>query len=243
MKKIKSIEEGVASCFEAGEYGEVPKWTFMPRQAGEMTAHIVTGGKTYPVFDWRCEPQPLAVANRAKNGIGTLCSLKTSGAIDKSFGLERQLYKELDTAEWMLGSQIKYLTAYVNQNAANVIVRMKNDTVAILELGSALPEGAQEQTRHTVWGTHGMASTRVVSQKLKYHSIYLFTDGPVPETFNDTTGYLYGLNEADATATVCIGKMLLGRYDIDGWIEQDRKLREYVKAVYRSSETGERITF
>ena len=243
MKKIKTIEEGVASCFAAGEYGEVPQWTFLPRKEGEMTAHIVKDTKIYPIFDWRCEPQPLAVANRARNGIGALCSLKTSGAIDKTFGLERQLYKELDTAEWMLGSQIKHLTAYVNQNATNVIVRMKNETVAILELGAALPEGSQEQTRHTVWGRQGMVSTRVVSQKLKYHSVYLFTDSPVPETFNDTTGYLYGLNEADATTTVCIGKMLLGRYNLDSWIEQDEKLRAYVKAVYRSSETGERITF
>ncbi len=241
MTKITTIEEGVSAIYKKNEFGEVPAWKFVPRQDGDFTDHIEINGELFPVFFWRGEPQTCSIANNAKRGMGSSCSLKISGAISKDVGLDRFLYKELETAEWVLDSEIKHLTAFVNDATCNAILRMKNGKVAILELGACLPSDAEEQTRHTAWGTKGMASTRVVSQKVRPKSVYLFADGAEPKTFNDEMTVLYGLEPEDCTKTVVIASMLLNKMDYKFWKDKHQKLLKYIDAIYLSSKTGERI--
>lgn len=241
MTKITTIHEGLKSIYAKNEFGEVPNYEIVARKEGEFTDHLLINGELFPIFYWRCEPQTASVANKAKREMGKCCSLKISGAISSDYGIDRFLYKELETAEWILDSEIKHLTAFVNGNTCNAILRMKNDKVAVLELGATLPVDAEGQTRHTAWGTKGMASTRIISQKVRGKSIYLFNDGPTPTTFNDEMTALYGLSPEDCTKTVTIASMLLNRCDYKAWKVKHDKLVSYVKAVYKSAKTGERV--
>lgn len=241
MDKINTIEEGVASIYAKNEFGEVPNWKLIAKKDGEFTDHVEIDGKIYPVFAWRGDPQICYVANNARGNMGSCCSLKISGAISKDFGLDNFLYKEFETAEWALNSEIKHLTAFINDNSCNVIARMENDKVAVLELGANLPVGAEEQTRHTAWGTKGMASSRIISQKVRSQTVYLFNDGPTPTTYNDEMTALYGLSHDDCSKTVVIASMLLNKIDYKLWNDKHEKLVGYVKAAHLSAETGERV--
>ena len=241
MAKINTIEEGIKSIYTLNEFGEVPNYQILPLTQNDYTETLSFNGNEYPIFYWRAEPQTSAVANNARRNVGFPCSLKISGAISKDYGIDKFLYKELDTAEWILNSEIAHLTAYVNGACCNAILRMKNGKVAILELGATLPVGAEEQTRHTVWGTKGMSSSRVISQKVRGKSVYLFNDGPTPVTFNDEMSTLYGLSPEDCTKTVAVASMLLGKMDCESWKNKHQKLLDYIDAVYKSSKTGERV--
>ncbi len=244
MEKVTSIEQGVAQYFKLGGLGEAKEYKLIKRKNGEFTDFIEFDGKKYPVFSWRSEPQTASVAGSAKNRMGDSCSFKISGAVPKDFGLDRFIYRELDVAEWTLDSKIKHLTAFVNNNAANIIVRMENDKVAVLELAASLPAGAAEQVRHTAWGTVGMASDRVVSNKIRPQGVYYYNDvDPIPATFNDDLYYMYGLNQDDTAEAVCVVQMLLGAFSGEEFLKKDEDLKKYVKAVYLSAETGERVAF
>lgn len=241
MSKITTIEEGIRSIYRINEFGDVPTYSVVPCKEGEYTDHLSFDGKLYPIFNWRGVPAVASVANTARSGVGSCCSMKISGAISRDFGLDKFLYKELDTVEWALNSTIKHVTAFVNDKTCNAILRMKNDKVAILELGACLPIDADEQTRHTAWGTKGMVSDRVVSEKIRPQAVYLFNNGKTPTTYNDNMSALYGLNQDDCAKAVIIASMLLGRVNVEEWANKHNRLVKYIEAIYRSSETGERI--
>ena len=243
MIKNLTIEDGVNSLFQVNGIKDAPKWKFLPKTENDYTDKVLIDGQVYPIFYWRHDPQIQAIMRNGKYNIGGSCSAKISGMIDKTYGLDAFLYKEIDNAEWILDSKIKKLTAFVNQNAANLLLKMENEKVAVLELGANLPEGAEEQTRHTVWGKMGMESTRVVSTKVRPQSVYLYTDRAEPYTFNDATIELYGLSLYDATIAVSIFKMLTGKVDL-AWIRQrDRQLVSYINKVYESSNNEKSIVF
>ena len=241
MKKNYTIEDGVNSLFQVNGITDSPKWEFLPRTENDYTDKVAINGEVYPIFYWRHDPQIQAIMRNGKFNIGGSCSAKISGMIDKTYGLNAFLYKEIDNAEWILDSKIKKLTAFVNQNAANLLLKMENEKVAVLELAANLPEGTEEQTRHTVWGKMGLESTRVVSTKVKPQSVYLYTDRAEPYTFNDATLELYGLSSFDATLAVSIFKMLTGKVDLE-WLKlRDQQLRAYIDSVYESSNDGKSI--
>nr|MBO4518043.1 hypothetical protein [Clostridia bacterium] len=234
METSKSVKDGVISLIDKNKTEITATWDYFKKGANDMTDSVAIDGKTYPLFYWRSDPQIEAIARNAKNNIGGSVSVKISGMVSKNYGVNAFLYKELDTAEWVLDSEIKKITACVNKNAINATLLMKNGKVALLELGATLPDGAEEQTRHTAWGKQGMESTRVVSTKVRPQSVYLFTDRIEPYAFNDATLELYGLTLADATAAVAVYKAISGKTDLRFNIERDKKLRFYMEKVYES---------
>ena len=145
------------------------------------------------------------------------------------------MLKELDNAEWILDSKIKKLTAFFNQNAVNVILKMNNDKVAVLELGATLPYGTEDQIRYTVWGRQGMESSRVVSTKVVPQSVYLYTDKKEPYTFNDATKELFGLSLSESNLAVAVYKMLTGKVDLKWLKNRENQLIAYLNAIYESS--------
>ena len=243
MKNDKNVKNGVISLLKKNKAEISVLWEYRKRSATDMTDYVVIDGNAYPLFYWRSDPQIEAVARNAKNNIGGSVSVKINGMIDKNYGIDAFLYKEIDTAEWILDSEIKKLTAYINKNAINATCLMKNGKVALLELGATLPDGAEEQTRHTAWGKQGLESTRVVSTKVRPQSVYLFTDRIEPYTFNDTTKELYGLTLEEATAAVAVYKAITGKTDLKFNAERDKKIRFYMEKVYESDKTRESIEF
>ena len=141
MNKNKSVKDGVISLLTKNKKVITAKWEYLAKAAGEMTETVIIDGEKYPLFYWRDDPQIQAIARNAKNNIGGSVSAKISGMVSREYGIDAFLYKELDAAEWILDSEIKKITAYVKDNAANVILVMQNEKVAMLELGATLPDG------------------------------------------------------------------------------------------------------
>ena len=157
--------------------------------------------------------------------------------------LESLLYRELDIAEQMLGSSVSKVMCFKNQNAMNMLATMENERVAIFELASALNDNTSEQGRHIYWGEDGMASDRVVSQKIPSEAIYLFTeDREEPETFNDIFIYMYGLSKTDTIKASAIIAVLRGKTDISEWKAKDAHYRRCIDATMESAKTVQRIT-
>lgn len=243
MRKVLSVEDGVKRLLEHFQDKVDECWEFIPKTENDYTPKLKIGTEVYPIFYWREDPQVQAVMRNGVFNIGGSCSAKISGQIEKTYGIGSFLYKEIDCAEWILDSKINKLTAFHNKNAVNVILKMDNQKVAVLELGATLPVDAEEQTRHTVWGKEGMESTRVVSASVRPQSVYVFMDKKEPCSYNDAIKELYGLSLRDANVVVAVYKMLTGKIDLKWLKKRENQLIAYINAIYESSYCEKSITF
>ena len=223
MEKCLTIEQGVARVLKIFEK-EPAGWELIPAGEGDYTDTLVLEGEKYPLFWWRSDPQVDMMHDLAPER--KICSMKLNRTCPKSWGLNKLLYKELDIAEYMIGSPVKTVMNFRQGSSMNMLCTMENDRVAIFELGATLHDGTDEQGRHTYWGEAAMASDRVVSQKLPSRATYLFTqDSPQVQTYHDLFIYMFGLSATDVIKAVCISEILLGRRDISDWKEKDAHYR------------------
>jgi len=239
MKKCKTIEEGIASVIEMYRFKFDTKWKYLPAEEGDLCDKLILNGEEYPFFWWRGDTQISGMTGLAPNR--KPCSFKLNRTCPKSEGLDRLLYRELDIAEQMLGAPIKKVMCFLNEPALNMIATTEKEQVAIFELAAVLNDDTVEQGRHTYWGSDGMASDRVVSQKTASEAVYLFTeDQKDPETYNDIFNYMYGLSKTDATKAATIVSILLGAIDISDWKEKDAHYRRCIAAAKDSAACGSR---
>ena len=243
VKKNLTVEDGVRSLLEVFGEKTDKSWQILPKGANDYVPKLKIGDKIYPIFYWREDPQIQAVMRNGKYNIGGSCSAKISGQVELDYGIDGLLFKELDNAEWILDAEIKKLTAFYNQNAVNVTLKMSNEKVAVLELGATLPSGSEEQIRRTVWGKQGMESTRVVSTKIVPQAVYLYTDRKEPYTFNDATKELYGLTLSESNLAVTVYKMLTGKVDLEWLKKRENRLIAYLNAIYESSCKEKSVVF
>lgn len=240
MKKCVTIEDGVRSALATYQVEPKVQWTFVPASEGDYTDCLMLDGVKYPLFWWRCDPQVGSMYAKAPSR--KLCSMKLNRAGAKSAGLEALLYKELDIAEWIMGSTVRTVMNFQNGSSMNMLATMKNERVALFELTASLHDDTPEQGRHTYWGEDGMASDRVVSQKVASEAIYLFTeDQRDPQTYNDIFIYMYGLDRTDTLKATIIAEILMGRRDISDWNLRDAHYRKCIAAAAVSAETVRRV--
>lgn len=239
MKKCKTIEEGIASVIEMYRFSFDTEWQYLPAEEGDLCDKLILNGEEYPFFWWRGDTQISGMTGLAP--ARKPCSFKLNRTCAKSEGLDRLLYRELDIAEQMLGAPIKKVMCFHNEPALNMIATTEKEQVAIFELAAVLNDDTVEQGRHTYWGSDGMASDRVVSQKTASEAVYLFTeDEKNPETYNDIFNYMYGLSKTDATKAATIVSILLGAIDISDWKEKDAHYRRCMTAAKESAASGSR---
>ena len=240
MKKCLTIEDGVRSALATYQVESKVQWSLLPAGEGDYTDTLVLDGVKYPLFWWRCDPQVGAMYSKAPSR--KLCSMKLNRAGSKSAGLEALLYKELDIAQWIMGSPVRTVMSFRKGNSMNMLATLQNDRVALFELTASLHDDTPEQGRHTYWGEEGMASDRVVSQKVASEAIYLFTeDAKDPQTYNDIFIYMYGLSRTDTLKATLIAEVLMGRRDVSGWDELDKFYRRCIAACAVSEETVRRV--
>ena len=236
MEKCLTIREGVERVLKIFEKEPVD-WELIP---GEYTDTLVLEGVRYPLFWWRADPQVDMMQELAPER--KICSMKLNRTCPKSWGLEKLLYKELDIAQCMIRSRFKTVMNFRQGDSMNMLCTMENDRVALFELGATLNDGTDEQGRHTYWGEDGMASDRVVSQKLPSRAVYLFTqDKPEPTTYHDLFIYMYGLSATDVIKAVCIAEILLGRRDISDWQDLDAHYRRCIAVAAESAAQVRRL--
>jgi len=236
MEKCLTIKDGVDRVLKIFETEPV-SWELLP---GDYTDILVLEGKEYPLFWWRADPQVDMMHDLAPER--KPCSMKLNRTCPKSWGLEKLLYKELDIAEYMLGSRVKSMMNFRQGDSMNMLCTMENERVALFELGATLHDDTDEQGRHTYWGEAGMASDKVVSQKLPSRAVYLFTrDKAEPTTYHDLFIYMYGLSHTDVMKAVCIAEILLGRRDISDWNEKDAHYRRCIQVAAGSAQQVRRL--
>lgn len=240
MVKCQSIEEGVANILRMVRATETPKWQFVPAKEGELTDMLILDGESYPLFWWRADPQVATMYDLAPTR--DICSMKLNRTCSRSQGLEKLLYKELDIAEYIMRTRVRTMMNFRNGNSMNMLCTMENDRVALFELAATLHDDTPEQGRHTYWGSNGMASDRVVSQKLPSEALYLFTeDKPDPELYNDLFILTYGLGRTDTLRAACIAEILTGQRSIADWKERDAHYRHCIEVAEESAKTVARL--
>ena len=141
-----------------------------------------------------------------------------------------------------MNSAVRSVMNFQNGNAMNMLATLENETVALFELTASLHDDTPEQGRHTYWGEEGMASDRVVSQKVASEAVYLFTeDAKDPQTYNDIFIYMYGLDRTDTLKATLIAEVLMGLRDVSDWNERDKHYRRVIAAAAESARTVRRL--
>ena len=241
MEKCMTIEDGVKNALHVYQVDPKVCWKYVPAGQNDYTDKLVLDGEEYPLFWWRTDPQISTMQKLAPER--KICSMKLNRTGSKKQGLNKLLYKELDIAEFIMGTKVRTMMNFRNGNSLNMLCTMENDRVALFELAATLHESTPEQGRHTYWGEDGMASDRVVSQKVTNHAVYLFTEDAVePETYNDLVTYMYGLERTDVLKAAAIAEVLLGRTDPGQWKERDAHYRRCIEKAAESAETVRRVT-
>lgn len=241
MKPCTSIEDGVRAVLEIYNWDEIVFWQYLPAEGEALCDRVRIGDEIYPLFWWRADTQIEQLRRMAPER--ELCSMKLNRTCTKEEGLERLMYREFDVAEQMLGCKIQKLMCYGGDSALCMLATMEQQQVAVFELAAVLNENTPEQGRHTYWGKNGMASDRVVSQKVASDAVYLFTEGEEKaETYNDIFLYMYGLDKLQATKAETIAEMLMGRMDYSDWKELDKHYRNCIRAAEESAAKGVRVT-
>lgn len=241
MKKCLTVEDGVRSALEVYQIEPKVQWSYVPAEAGELVDSLILDGVKYPLFWWRCDPQVSTMQELAPER--KICSMKLNRSGAKSEGLEKLLYKELDIAEFIMDTRVRTMMNFRKGDSMNMLCTMENDRVALFELTAALHDDTPEQGRHTYWGEDGMASDRVVSQKVPSESVYLFTqDRAEAETYNDIFIYMYGLKKNDVLKATTIAEILMGKRDPSDWIERDTHYRHCIEVAARSAQQVRRLS-
>ncbi len=158
-----------------------------------------------------------------------------------SLGLAAILYREFDLTEWLLGTPIDSITASIQGEAANVILRLADGTVCGVEAGATLPPGAAMLDRHELIARRGVASDRVVDTQVPQQSIYLFTPQGT-QVFTDTDAELFGMGDDDI-ALVRSALDVLRHFDRDAsqLRRQHARLVQLVRLAFQSDRLRKRL--
>lgn len=237
MKKVTSVEEGIKITLAMNEIADKGNWRII--NTDDLVDVIEIDGRTYPFFWWR-EDSQLRIMKEMEQQIDSV-SAKFDVINEAGQGLDKLMYRVFDEADWLIGSTIKKMMCFSNEKSMNILATYHNDKVVLFELGSTLASGTVNQGRRTVWGKQGMASDRVVSQKLASSAVYVFTDSNKAEEYNDEVMHLYGLEKDDVMRVSAAYKILAGETNIEECRETDIRIRKYIKLAKQSAQSGERI--
>ncbi len=239
MEKITSIRQGVEKLLQI-RGREIPDFALEPQTPEEYTDTLLWQGNRIPLFYSRYEPPIRAVAGYG-NHPESNSALNVYAFTGRHISLEQLIYRELDIAEFVLHSRVKKITAFVNQNAANIIAVMENGTAANLDLGNTMAEGAHQQCQHRLITDHGMANDRGVTDMIVQHQVYVFGQEGT-EAYDDDEYYLYGLDEDEVAKVLTVHAILTGKLECSDFAERDMRLRKMVEAVYESDRRGQTVS-
>ena len=238
MEKVTGIREGVEKLLTI-RGREIPEFTLEPRKADEFCDTLVWEGKRIPLFSSRYEPRIRAIAGYGSKPEDN-SALNVYSFVGRDIPLERLIYRELDIAEFILHSKVKKITAFVNQNAANIIAIMENGTSANLDLGNTMAAGAHYQCQHRLITNHGMANDLSATDMIIQHQLYIFgAEGT--QVYDDDEYYLYGLDEEEVAKVLTIHGILTGHQKCEDWAENDARYRKMIAAVYESDKLGKSV--
>lgn len=240
MKRISGINEGVEIICDLLNLERVPEWSIIDRGNGEFCDTLVIDEEKYPLFLWRFDGQFHALKEMSGN-LRPVC-FKLNCCTERSYGLERLMFREFDLAEYILDSEIKKLNAFINGSSANILASMANGKTAVFELGATLADGTADQGKHTVWGKDGQIADRVISEKCAPQEMYIYTDDSRPYSHNDDVGgLLYGLTKKEVVTVSALYKIFSGKTDVSDWNARAEKYKKYIELAKESDQKQKSI--
>lgn len=224
---------GAAAGVPTGDPRLVPGTTM----AGESCPAAVV-----PLLPWRLERRFVELRRLVENGtvepvLMTRFSCQTDG---RRLPLTAVLYRELDLAEWLLGSPVVSVMASMAGPVANVVVRLGNGSVCGVEAGAGLPSGSPMVDRHELIARRGVASDRVVDTQVPQSSVYLYgADGL--RQWTDTDTELYGLESHEIDLVRAAFEALAHPERRDTLRRQHERLVRLVRMVFESERCCRRL--
>ena len=250
MIRSNSIKETVEFFLTKREY-PVPKYEVLPRGENDTETLVLEDGTKVPFLWWRHHSKINALRSYASDqslkaiheydlqAPDRVCCMNVYSFASVDDSLRQHIYREIDTAEYILGSKTKKVTAFMNGNACNLIAVMESGAVANLELGATMASGTEIQCQHKLITTHGMANDRAVDTMTVQPAVSVFSDSPRPYTYTDIESYAYGLSADDVDRAFCLLNFFNGNDKIEDYIESGKHVCAVVDAVYKSAELGE----
>ena len=238
MEKVTDIRQGVEKLLTI-RGREIPAFSLEQPEEDGFTPILLWEGKRIPLFTTRYDPRIRHIAAYGSK-VEENSALNVYAFTGSDVSLRKLIYRELCIAEFILHSKIKKITAFVNENAANIIAVMEDSTTANLDLGNTMAPGSHIQCQHRLITKHGMANDLSVTDMTVQHQVYVFSqDGA--KVYDDDEYYLYGLDEAEVETVLTVHGILTGHISCESWAEDHQRYLAMIEAVFQSAAAGKTI--
>ena len=238
MEKVTDIREGVEKLLKI-RGREIPEFSLENRQESGFTPTLLWNGKRIPLFTTRYDPRIRHIAAYG-NVVEENSALNVYAFTGSDVSLDRLIYRELNIAEFILHSKIKKITAFVNENAANIIAVMEDGTTANLDLGNTMAPGSHIQCQHRLITKHGMANDLSVTDMTVQHQVYIFSETGTA-VYDDDEYYLYGLSEEEVETVLTVHGIFTNHINCETWPEDHIRYLKMIDAVHESGKTGKSV--
>jgi hypothetical protein len=235
------LQSALAGLLEKYAVSAPPGWRLADAAEGMAGILRVAGGPV-PLLPWRWERRFIELRRLVEAGTvePVLMSRFSCQSDGQRLSLEAVLYRELDLAEWMLGSPVASVMTSMAGPVANVIVRLANGSLVGLEAGAGLPAGSALVDRHELIARRGVASDRVVDTQVPQSSVYLYGTGGVQQ-WTDTDTELYGLEPHEINLVRAAFEVLSHPERTDVFRRQHVRLTRLVRLVFESAQERRRL--
>lgn len=238
MEKVTDIRQGVEKLLTI-RGREIPEFSLEQKQAGGFTPVLLWQGRRIPLFTTRYDPRIRHIAAYG-NKTEENSALNVYAFTGSDVSLDQLIYRELCIAEFILHSKIQKITAFVNENAVNMIAVMEDSTTANIDLGNTMAPGSHIQCQHRLITKHGMANDLSVTDMTVQHQVYVFS-GEGTTVYDDDEYYLYGLSEEEVETVLTIHGILTNHINCDSWEQDHNRYLKMIEAVYESSRSGKSV--
>ena len=236
LEKVRSVKEGVIRLLTVRDL-PIPEFDVVKRRDGELADTLVLNGKRIPLHPWRYEPRIEAMYDYGRHQPEQNNCINTYSFVGSDIPLDSLIYQELDIAEYVLGSPIVKVTAFINGAACNLLAKTASGAVVGLELGATMAPGSIPQFNHRLITSHGMATDRTVNTLVEQSGVYLFkNDDSRPYEYNDGEYYLFGLSPEECWCATFIHGIIKGALDGEALIRHADHLLQVLRAVHTSTE-------
>lgn len=160
------------------------------------TDFVTVNQKQYPLLWWRSERRFVELRKLVKGStLKGISVMRTLRIVNRGSDLYRELFRELDLAQYILGTKIMEIFAVGDpDHALNIIAKCTEGYLCTLEISATLSQGTKVIDKHEIIAASGVACDRVTDTQIPQHSIYVYGQGTEPETYTDVDAELFGLS-------------------------------------------------
>ncbi len=156
--------------------------------------NVIVDDKALPLLPWRKERRITELRNLAVGGTLTgISTMRILRIVHQGADLMQELYREIDIAQFVLGSKIREIFAIGDKaHALNLIAKTHDEYVISFEISATLPENAPVIDKHEIIAVSGVACDRAADTQVPQNSIYVYGD-ELTAAYTDVDAELYGL--------------------------------------------------